>query len=106
MSTRSSARNLYTPLDNAELTIRRRSRDDPTLLNDFEMAAEGNSDILVPDLRTMEELCPPSLNGRVAASSGSCMITPLHLFGAPALGLCQHVLSPDDIPLLEILLIP
>nr|GEV59419.1 hypothetical protein [Tanacetum cinerariifolium] len=64
MSTRSSARNLFPPLDNLELTIRRRSSDDPTLLNDFEMAAEGNGDLLVPDLRTMEELCQPSLNGR------------------------------------------
>nr|GFB16844.1 reverse transcriptase domain-containing protein [Tanacetum cinerariifolium] len=25
---------------------------------------EGNSDIPAPDLRTMEELCQPSLNGR------------------------------------------
>nr|GEU63892.1 reverse transcriptase domain-containing protein [Tanacetum cinerariifolium] len=40
------------------------SHADPTLLNDFEMAAEGNSDLPVPDLRTMEELCQPSLNGR------------------------------------------
>nr|GEX17439.1 reverse transcriptase domain-containing protein [Tanacetum cinerariifolium] len=40
------------------------SRADPTLLNDFEMAAEGNGDPLVPDLRTMEELCQPSLNGQ------------------------------------------
>nr|GEW47859.1 hypothetical protein [Tanacetum cinerariifolium] len=68
MNTRSSARNLFPPLDNLELTIRRRSRDDPTLLNDFEMAAEGNGDLLVPDLRTMEELCQPSLNGRVQNS--------------------------------------
>nr|GEV39408.1 hypothetical protein [Tanacetum cinerariifolium] len=43
MCTRSSARNLFPPLDNPELTIRRRSRADPTLLNDFEMAAEGNA---------------------------------------------------------------
>nr|GEX89554.1 reverse transcriptase domain-containing protein [Tanacetum cinerariifolium] len=64
MSTRSSARNLFPPLDNPELTIRRRSRADPTLLNDFEMAAEGNGDQPVPDLQTMEELCHPSLNGR------------------------------------------
>nr|GEU39768.1 reverse transcriptase domain-containing protein [Tanacetum cinerariifolium] len=28
------------------------------------MAAEGNDDLSVPDLRTMEELCQPSLNGR------------------------------------------
>nr|GEY49324.1 hypothetical protein [Tanacetum cinerariifolium] len=64
MSTRSSARNLFPPLDNPELTIRRRSRGDPTLLNDFEMATEGNGDPPVPDLRTMEELCQPYLNGR------------------------------------------
>nr|GEY88683.1 reverse transcriptase domain-containing protein [Tanacetum cinerariifolium] len=46
---------------------------DPTLLNDFEMATNGNGDdvpppgggdLLVPDLRTMEELCQPTLNGR------------------------------------------
>nr|GEV59416.1 reverse transcriptase domain-containing protein [Tanacetum cinerariifolium] len=64
MSTRSSARNLFPPLDNPELTIQRRSRADPTLLNDFEMAAEGNGDPPILDIRTMEELCQPSLNGR------------------------------------------
>nr|GEW39610.1 putative ribonuclease H-like domain-containing protein [Tanacetum cinerariifolium] len=64
MHTRSSARNLFSPLDNPKLIIRRRSRADPTLLNDFEMAAEGNSDLPVPDLQTMKELCQPSLNGR------------------------------------------
>nr|GEZ49036.1 reverse transcriptase domain-containing protein [Tanacetum cinerariifolium] len=64
MSTRSSARNLFPPFDNPVLTIQRRSRADPTLLNDFEMAVEGNNDPPVPDLRTMEELCQPSLNGR------------------------------------------
>nr|GEV98535.1 reverse transcriptase domain-containing protein [Tanacetum cinerariifolium] len=64
MSIRSFARNLFPPLDNPELRIRRRSRTDPTLLNNSEMAAEGNSDLPVPDLRTMEELCQPSLNGR------------------------------------------
>nr|GFB21700.1 reverse transcriptase domain-containing protein [Tanacetum cinerariifolium]GFB22454.1 reverse transcriptase domain-containing protein [Tanacetum cinerariifolium] len=64
MSTRSSPRNLFLPLDNPELTIRRRSRVDPTLLNDFEMATDGNGDLPVPDLRTMEELCQPTLNGR------------------------------------------
>nr|GEU50437.1 reverse transcriptase domain-containing protein [Tanacetum cinerariifolium]GEV98226.1 reverse transcriptase domain-containing protein [Tanacetum cinerariifolium] len=64
MSTRSSARNLFPPLDNPELTIRIRSHSDPTLLNNSEMAAEGNSDLPVPDLWTMEELCQPSLNGR------------------------------------------
>nr|GEY73928.1 reverse transcriptase domain-containing protein [Tanacetum cinerariifolium] len=64
MSTHSSVRNLFLPLDNPELTIRRKSRVDPIILNDFEMAAEGNDDLPVPDLRTMEELCQPSLNGR------------------------------------------
>nr|GEW53781.1 hypothetical protein [Tanacetum cinerariifolium] len=64
MSTRSSARILFPPLDNPEITIRRRPRSDPTLLNNSEMAAEGNGDLPVPDLRTMEELCQPSLNGR------------------------------------------
>nr|GFA84618.1 reverse transcriptase domain-containing protein [Tanacetum cinerariifolium] len=64
MRTRSSARNLFPPLDNPELIIRRRSRTDPTLLNNSEMAAEGPGDLPVPDLRTMEELCQPSLNGR------------------------------------------
>nr|GEX39256.1 zinc finger, CCHC-type [Tanacetum cinerariifolium] len=57
-------RNLFPPLDNPELTIQRRSRSDPTLLNNFEMAAEGNGDLPVSDLQTMEELCQPSLNGR------------------------------------------
>nr|GEW54716.1 reverse transcriptase domain-containing protein [Tanacetum cinerariifolium] len=45
MSTRSSPRNLFPPLDNPELTIRRRSRSDPTLLNNSEMAAEGPGDL-------------------------------------------------------------
>nr|GEV28785.1 reverse transcriptase domain-containing protein [Tanacetum cinerariifolium] len=64
MSTHSSARNLFPPLDNPELTIQRRSRTDPTLLNDFEMAAEGTGDLPVPDLQTMEELCQTSFYGR------------------------------------------
>nr|GEZ11676.1 reverse transcriptase domain-containing protein [Tanacetum cinerariifolium] len=64
MSTRLTAKNLFSPLDNPKLTIRRRYRVDPTLLNDFEMATEGNGDPPVPDLRIMEELCQPSLNGR------------------------------------------
>nr|GEZ40654.1 hypothetical protein [Tanacetum cinerariifolium] len=62
--THSSARNLFPPLDNPELTIQRRSHTDPTLLNNSEMAAEGNGDPPVPDLWTIEELCQPSLNGR------------------------------------------
>nr|GEV20799.1 reverse transcriptase domain-containing protein [Tanacetum cinerariifolium] len=64
MSTCSSARNLFPPLDNLELTIRNRSHADPTLLNDFEVVAKGNGDLPVPDLQTTEELCQPSLNGR------------------------------------------
>nr|GFA38085.1 reverse transcriptase domain-containing protein [Tanacetum cinerariifolium] len=64
MSTRSSARNLFSPLDNLELTIRRRSHTDPTLLNNPEMTTEGNSDPPVTDLRTTKELCQPSLNGQ------------------------------------------
>nr|GEX95771.1 reverse transcriptase domain-containing protein [Tanacetum cinerariifolium] len=64
MSTRSSVRNLFPPLDNPKLTIRRRSRVDPTLLIDFEMSTDENSDPPVLDLRTMEELCQPTLNGR------------------------------------------
>nr|GFB62364.1 reverse transcriptase domain-containing protein [Tanacetum cinerariifolium] len=63
MSAHSTARNLFTPLENPEITIRRRSHVDHTLLNDFKMATEGNGDPPVPDLRTMEELCQPSLNG-------------------------------------------
>nr|GFA84760.1 hypothetical protein [Tanacetum cinerariifolium] len=42
----------------------KKTRVDPTLLNDFEMATDGNGDPPVPDLRTMEELCQPTLNGR------------------------------------------
>nr|GEU80176.1 reverse transcriptase domain-containing protein [Tanacetum cinerariifolium] len=94
-------RNLFPPLDNPELTIRRRSRVDLTLLNDFEMAAEENGDPPVPDLRTMEELYQPSLNGRGG------LITPIAI-QATKFGLkndmiqqvqnsCQfHGLSGDD----------
>nr|GEU77713.1 putative reverse transcriptase domain-containing protein [Tanacetum cinerariifolium] len=57
-------RNLFPPLDNLDLTIQRRSRTDPTLLNNSEIAAEGPYDLPVPGLRTMEELCQPFLNGR------------------------------------------
>nr|GEW26087.1 DNA-directed DNA polymerase [Tanacetum cinerariifolium] len=73
MRTRSSTRNLFPPFDNPELTIRRRTRVDPTLLNDFKMATNRNGDdvplagvgdLLVLDLRTIEELCQSTLNGR------------------------------------------
>ncbi|GJT98008.1 reverse transcriptase domain-containing protein [Tanacetum coccineum] len=75
MSTRSSTRNLFPPLEDPELKIRR-TRVDPNLLNNFEeinMAANENGDdglppagagLPVPDLRTMEELCQPTLDGR------------------------------------------
>nr|GEY91058.1 reverse transcriptase domain-containing protein [Tanacetum cinerariifolium] len=75
MSTRSSTRNIFPHLDNPELTIRRRSRTHPTLLNNSEMAAKGNGDLPVPDLRTMEELCQPSLNGRAQRNESSRSIT-------------------------------
>nr|GEW28058.1 reverse transcriptase domain-containing protein [Tanacetum cinerariifolium] len=73
MSTRSSTRNLFLPLENPELTIQRTTRVDPNLLNDFNMATNRNvdnqpppegGDLPVLDLRTMEELCQPTLNGR------------------------------------------
>nr|GEW81913.1 reverse transcriptase domain-containing protein [Tanacetum cinerariifolium] len=70
MSTRSSARNLFPPLDNLELTIRRRSHADPTLLNDLEMATEGTGDLPVHDLRTMKELC--QVNQQVKAVTPNC----------------------------------
>nr|GEU78878.1 reverse transcriptase domain-containing protein [Tanacetum cinerariifolium] len=50
-----------------------KTRVDPNLLNDFNMATNGNGDnqpppeggdLPVPDLRMMEELCQPTLNGR------------------------------------------
>nr|GEW74249.1 reverse transcriptase domain-containing protein [Tanacetum cinerariifolium] len=64
MSTRSSARNLFPPLDIPEHTVQRRSHAEHTLLKDSKMTAEGNDDPPVPDLQTMAELCQPSLNGR------------------------------------------
>nr|GFA97373.1 reverse transcriptase domain-containing protein [Tanacetum cinerariifolium] len=64
MSTHSSAKNIFSPLDNPELKIQRRSRVDLTLLNDFKMATEGNGDPSVLNLRTMEELYQPTLNGQ------------------------------------------
>nr|GEU58820.1 hypothetical protein [Tanacetum cinerariifolium] len=73
MSTRSSIRNLFPPLKNPELTNQRRTRVDPNLLKDFNMATNGKGDnqpppeggdLPVPDLRTMEELCQPTSNGR------------------------------------------
>nr|GEV54391.1 reverse transcriptase domain-containing protein [Tanacetum cinerariifolium] len=65
--------NLFPPLDNLELIIRRRTGVDPNLLNNFNMTTNGNGDdvpraggddLPVLDLRTMEELCQPTLNGQ------------------------------------------
>ncbi|GJU45636.1 reverse transcriptase domain-containing protein [Tanacetum coccineum] len=77
MSTRSSTRNLFPPLEDPERTIRRGTRVDPNLLNNFKeinMATNeagddgppptGGGGLPVPDLRTMEELCQPTLNGQ------------------------------------------
>nr|GEW48449.1 reverse transcriptase domain-containing protein [Tanacetum cinerariifolium]GEW51345.1 reverse transcriptase domain-containing protein [Tanacetum cinerariifolium] len=73
MSTRTSIRNLFPPIKNPKLTIQRRTPVDPNLLNGFKMATNGNGDnqappeggdLPVPNLRTMEELCQPTLNGR------------------------------------------
>nr|GEU68120.1 hypothetical protein [Tanacetum cinerariifolium] len=76
MSTRSSARNIFPPLEEPERIIRRRTHVDPNLLNNFKevnMAANRNDDdgppppaggdLQVPDLQTMEELCQPTLTG-------------------------------------------
>ncbi|GJV53120.1 reverse transcriptase domain-containing protein [Tanacetum coccineum] len=77
MSTRSSTRNLFPPLEDLERTIQRRTPVDPNLLNNFKeinMAANGNggdelplagAGLPVPYLRTMEELYQPTLDGRV-----------------------------------------
>nr|GEX96120.1 reverse transcriptase domain-containing protein [Tanacetum cinerariifolium] len=40
----------------AAVVAHEKSRSDPTLLNNYEMAYEGPGDLPVPDLRTMEEL--------------------------------------------------
>nr|GEX36516.1 reverse transcriptase domain-containing protein [Tanacetum cinerariifolium] len=83
MSTRSSTRNLFPPLENPELTIQKRTRIDPNLLNDFEeinIATNRNGDdgphpnggdgLTVPDLRTIEELGQPTLNGQDTFNNG------------------------------------
>ncbi|GKD85849.1 hypothetical protein Tco_1357003, partial [Tanacetum coccineum] len=72
MRTRSSARTLVPPLEDPERSIRR-TRVNPNLF-EINMGATGagndgpppagGGDLPVPDLRTMEELCQPTLNGR------------------------------------------
>ncbi|GJV74374.1 hypothetical protein Tco_1494369 [Tanacetum coccineum] len=73
MSTRSSTRNLVPPLENPERTIRR-THVDPNPFEEINMPANGAGNdgpppaggdgLPVLDLRTMEELCQPTLNGR------------------------------------------
>ncbi|GKA02576.1 hypothetical protein Tco_0675357 [Tanacetum coccineum] len=73
MSTRSSARTLFPPLKDPERSIQR-TRVNPNLFEQINMAATGagndgpplagGGDLPVPDLRTIEELCQPTLNGR------------------------------------------
>nr|GEU61700.1 reverse transcriptase domain-containing protein [Tanacetum cinerariifolium] len=62
MSTRSSAKNIFPPLDNPELTIRRRSRSDPTLLNNSEMAAEGPGDLPATNFGLKNDMIPQVQN--------------------------------------------
>nr|GEU79528.1 reverse transcriptase domain-containing protein [Tanacetum cinerariifolium] len=65
------------PLEDPERTIRRRNRGDPALLVNFEEINMVNNNqnnhdqpppegpnVAAPDLRTIEELCQPTLNGR------------------------------------------
>ncbi|GJX45033.1 reverse transcriptase domain-containing protein [Tanacetum coccineum] len=78
MSIRSSTRNLVLPLENPERTIQR-TRVGPNPFEEINMAANGAGNdgpppaggdgLPVPDLRTMEELCQPTLNGRESDES-------------------------------------
>ncbi|GJT83360.1 hypothetical protein Tco_1057702 [Tanacetum coccineum] len=73
MSTRSSTRILVPPLVDPERSIQR-TRVNLNPFEEINMAATGadndgppparGGDLLVPDLRTMEELCQPTLNGK------------------------------------------
>ncbi|GJW61721.1 reverse transcriptase domain-containing protein [Tanacetum coccineum] len=110
MSTRSSSRNLFEPLEDPERIVRRRNIVNHPL-DDFEEINMSNQDqnqmpqplggnhgpnppppggampqnppppggsrpqFPAPDLRTMEELCQPSLNGRAQRSESSISIT-------------------------------
>ncbi|GJV05107.1 hypothetical protein Tco_1338676, partial [Tanacetum coccineum] len=88
MSTRSTSSNLFSPLRDPESLIRRRNLGEPSSLFDFEevMSIPNNNqgpppagppppnnngpppmvrpNGPAPDLRSMEELCQPSINGR------------------------------------------
>ncbi|GKF26422.1 hypothetical protein Tco_0082316 [Tanacetum coccineum] len=88
MSTRSTSSNLFSPLRDPESLIRRRNLGEPSSLFDFEETMSiphnnqgpppagpppqnnnGPPPVVrpngpAPDLRSMEELCQPSINGR------------------------------------------
>ncbi|GJR58220.1 hypothetical protein Tco_1500382 [Tanacetum coccineum] len=75
MNTCSSSNGLVSPLSNPDRIIRHNHRVDPSSLGNFEeinMAGNGEQvgpppvvpQVPAPDLRTMEELCQPYLNGR------------------------------------------
>ncbi|GJY23483.1 hypothetical protein Tco_0397141 [Tanacetum coccineum] len=80
MNTCSSSNGLVSPLSNPDRIIRHNHRVDPSSLGNFEeinMAGNGEQvgpppvvpQVPAPDLRTMEELCQPYLNGRGAPFS-------------------------------------
>ncbi|GKD19217.1 hypothetical protein Tco_1208375, partial [Tanacetum coccineum] len=76
MCTRSSTTDLFSPFEDPERLISRRNHGEPSLLFDFEeinMDPNNNQgpppvgpipQNPAPDLRTMEELCQPTMNGR------------------------------------------
>nr|GEV05779.1 reverse transcriptase domain-containing protein [Tanacetum cinerariifolium] len=72
MCPRSSTIDFFSPFEDPERLIRRRNQGEPSLLFDFEEINMNNNQgpppagpqNLAPDLRTMEELCQPSMNGR------------------------------------------
>ncbi|GJX61793.1 hypothetical protein Tco_0294693 [Tanacetum coccineum] len=76
MCTRSSTTDLFSPFEDPERLISRRNQGEPSLLFDFEeinMDPNNNQgpppagpipQNQAPDLRTMEELCQPTMNGQ------------------------------------------
>ncbi|GKD62443.1 reverse transcriptase domain-containing protein [Tanacetum coccineum] len=74
MCTRSSTTDLFSPIEDPERLISRRNQGEPLLLFDFEEINMNNNQGPPPagpipqnsalDLRTMEELCQPTMNGR------------------------------------------
>nr|GEW71019.1 hypothetical protein [Tanacetum cinerariifolium] len=110
MSTRSTSSNLFSPLKDPESLIRRRNFNEPSSLFDFEetMSIPHNNqgppptgpppqnnngpppvvrpNGTAPDLRSMEELCQPSINGRDGP------ISPI-LIQATDFGLRHHMIQ-------------